>query len=377
MHLTLFFTYSISLKTWAETGLIDREILLYKKLIEKGIQVSFITYGDERDYSYREKLGEIEIIPFYGYTKRPKLKIVRFLHSFFLPFILKEKIKEADILKTNQMWGSWVVMLSKLLYKKKTVVRCGFEKYRSALDNKKESVFYKILLYLISWMAYKFCDAIIVTSKEDKEFIIKTFSISEPKVNIFMNYIDTNLFKKTDCQKYEKKLLFIGRLNEEKNIFSLLDAISQTDYELDIIGDGDLRPKIEAYIKKHNIKANLLGRFPNAQLPEIINRYPVFVLPSYYEGNPKVLLEAMACECAVVGTSVRGIREIIKNNENGLLCETDADSIKQAITTLMQDKHLRDKLSRNAREFIIENLSLYKTVEKELSLYKSLMNKDA
>ena len=377
MNIVLFFTFGVSLKTWEETGLLDREIQLYKRFVERGLKVTFITFGDKEDYQFKDRLQDIEIVPYYAYTKKPKTRVLRFLHSFKLPIVLSKTVKEADILKTNQMWGSWVVMLSKLLYKKKTVVRCGFEKYRSALDNKKESVFYKILLYLISWMAYKFCDAIIVTSKEDKEFIIKTFSISEPKVNIFMNYIDTNLFKKTDCQKYEKKLLFIGRLNEEKNIFSLLDAISQTDYELDIIGDGDLRPKIEAYIKKHNIKANLLGRFPNAQLPEIINCYPVFVLPSYYEGNPKVLLEAMACECAVVGTSVRGIREIIKNNENGLLCETDADSIKQAITTLMQDKHLRNKLGRNAREFIIENLSLYKTVEKELSLYKSLMNKDA
>jgi len=375
MNIILFFTFNISLKTWAETGLLDREIQLYKRLVEKGINVTFITYGDHEDYCYKEKLGNIKVLPYYAYTKKPKTRLLRFLHSFKLPLVLSKKIKESDIIKTNQMWGSWVVMLSKLLYKKRAVVRCGFERYRFAL-NKNESVFYKVLLYLISWIAYKFSDAIIVASKEDKEFIFKTFPVSEFKVNIFMNYIDTNLFKKIDCQQYENKLLFIGRLNEQKNIFSLLDAISQTDYELDIIGEGNLRFEIEAYIKKRNIKANLLGRFPNRDLPQIINHYPVFVLPSYYEGNPKTLLEAMACECAVVGTNVRGIREIIKHNENGFLCEADADSIKQAITTLIQDKNLRDRLGRNARKFIVENCGLDKVVEKEIGLYKDLMSKD-
>lgn len=49
-----------------ETGLIDREIIIYKKLIENGFKVSFITYGDESDYQYQAKLMDIEIIPFYA-----------------------------------------------------------------------------------------------------------------------------------------------------------------------------------------------------------------------------------------------------------------------------------------------------------------------
>jgi glycosyltransferase involved in cell wall biosynthesis len=376
MNLILIFDYGLSLRVWDETGLIDREILLYKRLLDKGVQVVFITYGDEEDYAYQKKLGDIQIVPFYAYANRPDSRTIRFLHSFLLPFILRKKIKRADILKTNQMWGAWIVLLSKLLYRKRAIVRCGFERYLNALY-KGESFLYKTFVWLNSWMAYKFSNGIILTSETAEEFVVKTFSIPSTKINLFMNYIDIDQFKKTNSEKHENKLLFIGRLNKGKNIFSLLDAIYQTDYELDIVGDGELRAEVEEYIKKHNIKANLIGRFPNARMPEIINRDPVYILPSFYEGNPKTLLEAMACESAVIGANVDGIKEIIKDNENGLLCETNSESIKEAINILMQDKNLRDRLGKNARSFVMENCDLGQIVEKEYNLYRELLNRNA
>jgi glycosyltransferase involved in cell wall biosynthesis len=376
MHLILFFTYGVSLKTWDKTGLIDREILLYKQLVEKGVKVLFVTYGDSSDYQYQEKLGEIEIVPFYAYTKRPNLRVIRFLHSFLLPFFLLRKLRQADILKTNQVMGGWVPILSKLIYRKKLIIRCGYEWYRLTL-HRNESFLYKIFVWINSWMAYKFSDKIIITSNENKNFMTQTFFISPEKVDVLINYIATDKFRKKSCHKHRNKLLFIGRLSKEKNIFQLLDAVLQTGYELDIIGDGDQKREIEAYIKSHGIKANLLGRFPNAQMPEIINRYSVYILPSIYEGNPKTLLEAMACGSAVIGTKVAGIREIIENNKNGMLCEIDSGSIKETINLLMQDADLRGRLGKGARKFIMENCRLEAIVEREYNLYKELLSKNA
>ena len=141
-----------------------------------------------------------------------------------------------------------------------------------------------------------------------------------------------------------------------------------------MIGDGNLRKKIDEYIRHHGIKANMLGSIPNSKLSKIINRYPVYILPSFYEGNPKTLLEAMACGTAVIGTNVEGIREIIKNNENGLLCGTDTSSIRESINMLMQDEELRNKLGRNARRFIMENCSLERIVDKEFDLYIQMVS---
>ncbi len=135
MHITLFFTYGISLKTWHETGLLDREIVLYKKLIEKGMKVSFITYGDASDYQYKDKLGDIEIIPFYAFVKKPSSKIIRFIQSFFLPFILKDQLKKADILKTNQMSMSWAPLIAKILFKKKLLLDVGLSGIKHFCEN--------------------------------------------------------------------------------------------------------------------------------------------------------------------------------------------------------------------------------------------------
>jgi len=118
-----------------------------------------------------------------------------------------------------------------------------------------------------------------------------------------------------------------------------------------------------------------LGIIPNEKLPEIINQNQIYILPSFYEGNPKTLLESMSCGMACIGTNVKGINNIIKHGENGYLCNTDAESIKNAILTVYKDTKLRDRIGKAAREYIINNCSLEIIVEKEHAIYKSLLKK--
>jgi len=99
----------------------------------------------------------------------------------------------------------------------------------------------------------------------------------------------------------------------------------------------------------------------------------VFVLPSQYEGTPKALLEAMACGLAVVGTNVPGIRELIQDGVNGLLCEPDVKAISEAIARLLNDAELRARLGRAARRFVEERYAQSKVVETEARLLTTLM----
>ena len=373
-RLVLFFTYGISLKIWTETGLIDREILLYKRLIKKNINVSFITYGDESDYQYRDKLGGIEIIPFYAYVKKQGNKGIKFLQSFFLPVILKKHIMHADLLKTNQMSTSWAPILAKLLYGKKLIIRCGFEWYQFLLKGP-ASLFMRLFIYITEWLSYHIADGIILTSRDDARYITQKFHIeNKNKIRIIPNYIDANIFKPEDnIEKKQDHLLFIGRMTAQKNLFNLFDAIKGTRYTLDIIGDGALKEKLLRYALQDHIKVNFSGVYPNNKIPELLNQYGIFILPSYFEGNPKVLIEAMSCGLAVIGTNVKGIKEIIRHNENGLLCNTDADSIGNAIKLLMHDKRLRQRLGANARKTIVSDFSLENIVENECNIYRELL----
>ena len=88
---------------------------------------------------------------------------------------------------------------------------------------------------------------------------------------------------------------------------------------------------------------------------------------------PKTLLEAMACGLPVIGTDVKGINEVIDHRNNGIICNTDPDSIRVAIVTLMEDEVLKQKLGENARKTIVENYSLDNLAGKELELLEALV----
>ena len=107
-------------------------------------------------------------------------------------------------------------------------------------------------------------------------------------------------------------------------------------------------------------------------LPAIMQDWDLFVLPSLYEGHPKALIEAMAAGLPVVGSNVIGIREIITDGENGLLAEPDADSLRAAIQRLIQDRALRQRLGRAAREHAVQHFSLDRIVELELEMLQAV-----
>lgn len=371
MNLILFFTYGVSLRMWDEKGLLDREVSLYQRLAKEGVKTTFITYGDEEDYAYRQKIPEIDILPVYALTKKPATKICAFLHSLLLPYILKDKLKRADIFKTNQMSGSWTAVIGELLYGKKLIVRCGYEWFRFT-QKSNPSLFRRWTVFVVEWLIYRKADRIILTSEGDRDFVIARFKIPAGRINVSPNFIDTELFKPSDSDVKQDSMFFIGRLTRQKNLFSLLDALKSSAWTLDIAGDGELKTALTEYAERNNVKVNFLGRIANSRLSEVINQYPLFVLPSYYEGNPKVLLEAMSCGRAVIGTNVEGIREIIDNDGNGILCETDSGSMRSAIEKVMQDEDLRNRLGKKARLFVEENCSIEAAVKRELAVYKEL-----
>ena len=91
------------------------------------------------------------------------------------------------------------------------------------------------------------------------------------------------------------RIVYVGRLSKEKNLFNLLSALSTTGYQLDLYGDGELKDSLQSRAQKLGIDAQFKGVVSNSKLPLILNRYNYFILPSISEGMPKALIEAMAC----------------------------------------------------------------------------------
>ena len=374
MNLILFFSYGASLQYWQEIGLFEREILLYKKLEEKGVHVTFLTYGDENDLKFADQLGSIRVLPAYSGICRPKNNLAALLHSLLLPWIFRKNLAKADLYKTNQMSGSWVALIAKLIHRRKLILRCGYELYHFVCQQG-ASVFKRLTVYLLEKAAYQLADKIFLTTEEEKSYIIKTFTASRQSTHIIPNFIETSIFQPLGNQnRNENRLIFIGRLSAQKNLLSLIDALKGTNLKLDIVGDGELKEMITDYARICQVPVKFFGRVSNRILPKLINQYEIFVLPSLYEGNPKAMLEAMSCGLAVVGSKVPGIKKIIEHNVNGLLCETSSDSIKSTIQRLAADGALRKKLGYKAREYVLQHCELSLITDREYHYYLELVD---
>jgi len=362
----------------------SREISLYKKLSEKNVKILFLTYGNSKDLQFSKLLGSINAIPCLDLikAKNPKMK---FLKSFFLPFKLKNLFRETDIIKTNQLNGSWVAWIAKLLYRKKLIARGGYDWLIAHIkfSNKKGFKNYFVyllryfLIFIIELVTYRLADGIILTTTQELDFITKYFKLKRKyrknKIRQFFNFVDVDLFKPLNLSKKEKHILFIGRLSNEKNLENLLTAIKDLDgFILDIIGTGQEEEKLKTMAKAIRANVNFLGLFPNNEIPKILNQYPILILPSFSEGNPKVLLEAMSCGVACIGTNVIGINNIISHKVNGYLCNTSSGSIRDAILSLYNDKILREKIGNNGRAYVIDKCSLKSIFEKEYLFYKQI-----
>ena len=365
--MALFFTRGISLRTWDKIGNLNREIKIYNELAGYFNKIYFFTYGNKDDLDYQKFLARnIKIFP-------KKWNLPSSIYSLLMPLAYRKELREANILKTNQMDGAISAVLAKWLYRKKLVIRCGYE-WLSFLEKKRKVFLKRKAAYFLEKICYGNADKIILTSEKDKKFLEKRFRILPKKIKVIPNYIDVDLFKPQILKKGKNRVVFIGRLSEQKNLFNLLEAINNLDVEFLIFGQGKLKEKLREKAKKIK-KARIKFRenIPNYQLPKELDKSEIFVLPSFYEGCPKALLEAMSCGLSCVGTNVEGIREIIKHKENGYLCETDINSIRKAILKVLDDKKLRIKMGQNARETILSGFSLNKILEKELGIYESLL----
>lgn len=198
------------------------------------------------------------------------------------------------------------------------------------------------------------------------EELIKKKIVSPDKIFVASMGVETSLFS---CQpKGEKKddllsnlsrpiLLFIGRLIKIKGIDYLIRALPEItekfpNVNLVIIGYGNEREKLESLARDLNINnVSFLGRIPNRELPYYYQQADIFVLPSFKEGSPVVLMEALSTGCPVVATKIAGIPYMIEDGENGLLINTGSVSeISRAVIRILTDNDLRENMIKKARK---------------------------
>lgn len=109
-------------------------------------------------------------------------------------------------------------------------------------------------------------------------------------------------------------------------------------------------------------------------MPAVLNQTHIVCLPSYREGLPKVLLEAMACGRAVITTDATGCRDCVRDGDNGLLVPVkDAQALTDAIGRLLDDPALRRRMGARGRQRAVEEFSLERVIEATLAVYREAL----
>jgi len=362
LNLVLFFTRGISLRTWDAVGSFDRELALYRRLQSRGVDVTFVTYGDSSELSYRERIPGITICC-------NRWNLPQRFYERLIPFLHRKELRRACVVKTNQVPGADIALAAARLWKKPFLARCGYMWSKNLILEHGCGSLQAAEALCVEDKAFNGADRIAVTTGAMRDSIVDRFPPLAGRVSVIPNYVDTEVFKPFGHSSPQRPLLcFVGRLEHEKNLPALLAAVDGLDLDLQIIGQGSLHDQL-AGTRVEKAQVRLLGSAPNHRLADHFNRCTLFVLPSLFEGHPKVLLEAMACGAPVLGTDVTGINEVVSHGHTGWLCDTDPGSIRAAIVELLADAALREKLGANAAQYIAQNLSLDRIVERELECY--------
>lgn len=354
------------MKTWDDIGLLDREVALYRALRSHLRSISFVTYGDARDLVYAKRLDGIRVV--CNRWKLPKCFYTRLI-SHLYPMSWRGEV----VFRSNQVRGADIPLRSALRFGKKFIARCGYlpsniERWRyGGVSHEVQRA------QQLEAKVFQAADRVVVTTAAIRQTIVERYGVEKEKVRIIPNYVDTLRFRPLPVSRQNNLLCCVGRLEKEKNIQSLLDAITGLDVELAVIGGGDLREALIARAQKNRLPVHFLGNVANAELPAYLNKASAFILPSHIEHHPKALLEAMACGVPVIGTNVPGIRELIAHGETGYLCDTSPEGISTAIQDVLADADLRARMGRNAREFVVEHFALEKIVKMELALLEELV----
>ena len=183
-------------------------------------------------------------------------------------------------------------------------------------------------------LAYKKIDLSICQSVEIKDSLIRNKKLKEKSLIIIPNpVIQTNVIKYPNTSK-QKRLIVVARLTEQKGHSRLLEIFKELpdDYRLSIAGDGHLKQAIADQINQFNLQDRVIMLGQVSNIVDVIAQHDLMVLPSYTEGFPNVVIEALSVGVPVVSFEVSGIDSIITNGFNGFIVpQNDLAKYKESI----------------------------------------------
>lgn len=230
--------------------------------------------------------------------------------------------------------------------------------------------------------------ALVAVSDDVARAVREAIGPSPARVVTIPNGVDTARYGAPDGSVTRRELglpddgmvlACVAKFHEQKGHRVLVQAVAdlpptEVRVHLMLLGDGPLRGEIEAMVHAAGMadRVHFLGT--RQDIPSVLRLADGLVLPSLWEGLPMALLEAMASGLPVIATSVSGTRQVVTNDETGLLVEAgDSRGLGAAIGRLTADPALRQRLGDAGRSVVQSSFSVEAQARRHLDLYRSLL----
>lgn len=325
-----------------------------------------------------------EILKYYNKLKTKRIRVHNigkyiggnFITNRFLVIkpkkILKEIIEKEkfDLIQTNMIiHPEFYKLISK--FKVPYIITFHGEEIKDFIESK--GILYKILFKLIFSSVFLKSNLLISVGNNQIQNLPEKY---KKKTVVIPNGVDSKIFRPLKSIKQRKNvILFTGRFIELKGIREILAVTKQLpQYEFWFAGQGPLTNLINSPNTKN------LGYKKTEELVKLYNQATICVFPSHREAFGLTGLEAMSCGKPVIATPL-GFSEYIENGKDGIIIPAKNEkALKDAIVRLMDDKKLREKLSKNARRKALkyswgnvakQYLKVFKQVIKEKKIYNN------
>ena len=240
------------------------------------------------------------------------------------------------------------------------------------------NIFYK-LIHCVNNVAYFFSDKIILYSSNlISEWNLEKFSSKIIIAN--RHFLDFSQFKSNVIFSQRNNFIgYIGRFSEEKGVMNFVESIplilkQKPFLNFLLIGGGNLTDNIKGYISEKGLedKVELTGWVSHENLPKYLNSLKLLVIPSFTEGLPNIMLEAIACGTPVLATPVGAISDVIRDGETGFIMGTNSpDCISKNIIRALEHPQL-ENIIRNARELIVKEYTYEAAVQRYVKIIGNL-----
>ena len=230
--------------------------------------------------------------------------------------------------------------------------------------------------FVFEMIASFFCTKITSVNK----YYLRFFKLFNRKTEAVYNGINFNELEERRVEKKEDvqhiRLLFVGRLDRQKNILTILKAFKRThdrqeNITFTVVGDGEFYGDCKKYIEENGLESCVfMEGWKSDPVPYYCNS-DIFVSSSLYEAFGLMFLEASYFNLPILASNVEGIPEVVLDGRTGLLNEpNDIEKLAEHIILLANNSEKRGELGENGHKYVIENFSSTKMVEEYKRLYQ-------